>query len=168
MLPHKFRKSRRDRDRLDYIHVASVEAQPRTRCLCCAGRRRGSEDDPKRDVKTINWFRLPWKKKRKPDTENAQDVCAEELYLEEDPFRKRCLRAFLNGIYVLMVVIAAVVTYSMVQDLINSMDNPVRSIHFNKVEEYDAPGMPIALLFYLYCKLGSAIYIMLPIRNACG
>ena len=64
----------------------------------------------------------------------------DDIYIQDDPFRKRCLRAFLNFIYVLLAIIAVVVTYSMIQDLITAMNNPVRSIHYLKVKNYDAPG----------------------------
>ena len=64
----------------------------------------------------------------------------EDIYIEDDPFRKRCLRAFLNFVYVMLAFIAVIVTYSMIQDLITAMNNPVRSIHYKKLKDYEAPG----------------------------
>ena len=78
---------------------------------------------------------------RKRQVKNNEGYDLEkELYPEDDPFRKRCLRVSFNFVYVLLVLVAAVVTYSMIQDLITSMRNPVRSILHKKVEHYDAPG----------------------------
>lgn len=81
-------------------------------------------------------------KRKEIDSDSDDDI-----YIEDDPFRKRCLRAFLNFIYVLLALIAAVVTYSMIQDLITAMNNPVRSIHYLKVKDYDAPGKFIPSFF---------------------
>ena len=74
--------------------------------------------------------------KEKSDESDVDD----DIFMEDDPFRKRCLRAFLNFVYVLLAFIAVIVTYSMIQDLITAMNNPVRSIHYKKLKDYEAPG----------------------------
>lgn len=73
---------------------------------------------------------------RKKQTPRAED----DIYFEEDPFKKRCMRACLTFVYILLALIAGVVTYSMVQDLMTAMNHPVRSIHLRKVDTYEAPG----------------------------
>ena len=128
VLPHKFRKSRRDPERLRYIYMEQEKS-----CASCACM---SKKDTVGSTLSKFFPCCPNRRKETPDSELTE----EDLYLEQDPFRKRCLRAFFNSVYVLLVLIAAVVTYSMVQDLITSMRNPVHSVHFDKVEEYDAPG----------------------------
>ena len=75
--------------------------------------------------------------------------CEERSYEDEDdldtlfepePFRKRCCRMCLTVTYTCLAAVAVVFTYSMVQDLITSMKNPVRSIHYKKMLNYNAPG----------------------------
>ena len=124
-----------------YVHRTSSETDDATagtsgdqncaksKCCCCT-----------------NWFR-----KRNVKSPEEFDL-EKELYPEDDPFRKRCLRAFLTVAYILLALVAAVVTYSMVQDLITSMRNPVRSIHYKKVEHYDAPGKVIIVLLHSYVE----------------
>ena len=72
--------------------------------------------------------------------EEPQDPLELQFQLRDDPFRKKCSRACLTFVYVLLAIIAVVVTYSMIADLVKSMNNPVRSIHYHKVKEYDPPG----------------------------
>ena len=85
---------------------------------------------------------LTWCKccEQKPPEDDFGDI-----EFEDEPFRKRCSRACFTFIYIILATVAIVFTYSMVQDLINSMKNPVRSIHYNKVTDYDAPGRLIPL-----------------------
>ncbi|ELU13614.1 hypothetical protein CAPTEDRAFT_34671, partial [Capitella teleta] len=86
-------------------------------------------------------------------------------------FRKRCLRTLFNSVYVILVLIAAVVTYSMVSDLIHSMNNPVHSVHFDKVVEYDAPGeyyyyiISCNFMFYYYYYYFFFFYRQLDLEN---
>ena len=61
-------------------------------------------------------------------------------FLHDEPLRKRILRPCLTLIYFLLVAIAVVVTYSMVTELVYSLNNPVRSIHYVRNDFYDAPG----------------------------
>ena len=42
--------------------------------------------------------------------------------------------------YLLIAIIAIVVTYSMIANLVHSLQHPVRSIKYNKVDEHVAPG----------------------------
>ena len=42
--------------------------------------------------------------------------------------------------YLLIAIIAIVVTYSMIANLVHSLQYPVRSIKYNKVKEHEAPG----------------------------
>ena len=42
--------------------------------------------------------------------------------------------------YLLIAIIAIVVTYSMIANLVHSLQHPVRSIKYNKVKEQEAPG----------------------------
>ncbi|XP_064632728.1 proton-activated chloride channel-like isoform X2 [Lineus longissimus] len=57
--------------------------------------------------------------------------------------RQQCIRTFFTFIYILLAVVAVVFTYALIYDLVNSMNNPVRSIHYSAVERYDAPGIAI-------------------------
>lgn len=54
--------------------------------------------------------------------------------------KQRCYQMAIAGCYLLIAVIAIVVTYSMVTNLVHSLQYPVRSIKFNKVKEQTAPG----------------------------
>ena len=136
VLPHKFRKSRRDPDRLRYIYMqqereasCSSDSCCSSFCPCCT-----------KEILLTKLSKCFPCCKKKPKEDDLGPLPDEDLYVEDDPLRKRCLRAFFNSVYVLLVLIAAVVTYSMIQDLITSMKNPVHSVHYNKVEDYNAPG----------------------------
>ena len=92
-------------------------------------------------ARQISWPRsLTWSAccEERVGESGAED--GDVVEVEEEPFRKRCSRACFTFIYILLATVAVVVTYSMIQDLINSMNNPVRSIHYRKVTDYDAPG----------------------------
>jgi hypothetical protein len=54
--------------------------------------------------------------------------------------RQQCIQTFFTFIYILLAGVAVVFTYALIYDLVNSMNNPVRSIHYSAVQQYDAPG----------------------------
>ena len=54
--------------------------------------------------------------------------------------KERCYQIAIAGCYLLIAIIAIVVTYSMIANLVHSLQHPVRSIKYNKVEQHDAPG----------------------------
>ncbi len=49
-------------------------------------------------------------------------------------------QVMLPALYLLLALVAVVVTYSMITDLIHAMNHPVRSIRYKKVKEHEAPG----------------------------
>ncbi|KAI0220511.1 hypothetical protein LSAT2_028005, partial [Lamellibrachia satsuma] len=55
-------------------------------------------------------------------------------------YRKMCIGTLFAFIHLLLALLAVFATYSMVKDLITSMKNPVRSVHYRKVTDYEAPG----------------------------
>ena len=69
--------------------------------------------------------------------------------IPDEPLRKRIIRACFTLLYFLLATVAVVVTYSMVSELVHSMNNPVRSIHYQKNDIYEAPGM-IILIYSIY------------------
>ena len=78
---------------------------------------------------------------------NADDVIAKDEDLDalrEEPLRKRLLRACLTLVYVMLVAVAVVVTYSMVRELVHSLRHPVRSINFKRNDYYEAPGQYVS------------------------
>ena len=126
LLPKKFQAPRRQ---TVCSAMTTEEVRHRQPCLitCCS--------------RQFSWPRhLTWSKcceqKDKSDEEDDLDIP-----YEDEPFRKRCSRACFTFVYILLATVAVVVTYSMIQDLINSMNNPVRSVHYKKVTDYEAPGM---------------------------
>ena len=92
------------------------------------------------------------KRRRKADgdAELTEDDLREIRALKE-PRRKQCMRACFNFLYVLLAIIAIVVTYSMIQDLVTAMKNPVRSIHYKRMQTYNAPGKHN--IFNPYCTV---------------
>lgn len=86
------------------------------------------------------------RKRRRRDQDDLTEDDIQELEGLKDPPRKRCLRAFFNFLYILLAIIAIVVTYSMIQDLVTAMQNPVRSIHYKRVENYEAPGKDVCAI----------------------
>ena len=59
---------------------------------------------------------------------------------DDDIYRKMCIGTLFAFIHLLLALLAVFATYSMVKDLITSMKNPVRSVHYRKVTDYEAPG----------------------------
>ena len=124
ILPKKYLRQRQQ-----VVHNSPPEVRHRTRtrqpCVikCCSRTCRWP--------KMLTWSRCCQQKEKEDDF---------DIPFEEEPFRKRCFRACFTFVYVLLATVAVVVTYSMVQDLITSMNNPVRSIHYKKVTDYEAPG----------------------------
>ena len=73
----------------------------------------------------------------------ADDVIAnadDAEVLREEPLSKRLFRACFTLVYVGLVAVAVIVTYSMVRELVHSLKHPVRSINFKKNDFYEAPG----------------------------
>ena len=54
--------------------------------------------------------------------------------------KERFYQIAIAGCYLLIAIIAIVVTYSMIANLVHSLRHPVRSIKYNKVDEHVAPG----------------------------
>ena len=55
-------------------------------------------------------------------------------------FWDRMTQVALTSLYVLLAVIAFVVTYSLIANLVEAMRHPVRSINYKKVDVHSAPG----------------------------
>ena len=79
----------------------------------------------------------------------ADTVDLETLY-EKEPLRKRAQRACFTFIYIILATVAVLATYSMVNDLVVSVRNPVRSVHYKVTDEYRAPGQYIHLTLQIY------------------
>ena len=62
--------------------------------------------------------------------------------IEDDPYplKRQLMRGCFTFLCTMLAMIAVVVSYSMIVNLVESMNNPVRSIHYKQVKEYDAPG----------------------------
>lgn len=102
-----------------------------------SSRKSAPEEHPKKKRSILTPECACLKRRRKTPSEADPD----DIYFEQDPFRKRCTRVCLNLVYILLALFAAVFTYSLIADLVKSMNNPVRSIHYHRVEdEYEAPG----------------------------
>ena len=93
--------------------------------------------------KTCRWPQLlTWSK-------CCEQKVDDDVEIEDEPFRKKCSRACFTFVYIALAAIAVFVTYSMIQDLVISMQYPVRSIQYTQVTEYEAPGR---LLSFKVCS----------------
>ena len=84
-----------------------------------------------------------------PTCHSGTDTVDLDTLYEEEPFRKRAQRACFTFVYIILAAVAVLATYSMVNDLVVSVRNPVRSVHYKVTNEYRAPGK-LAEDFSLY------------------
>ncbi len=130
------------KDKMNYV---VIEDQSHKYEDCCSDNSILSCCSPTGTCPTIVCFR----RKIKPPIRKR--ILDPEVKVEKEPLKKRLLRPLFTSVYILLALVAVVVTYSMVQDLINSMQNPVRSIHYHKVKNYTAPGKLVSLLNFKVC-----------------
>ena len=72
---------------------------------------------------------------------NSDEVTAAGyVEADDDIYRKICIGTLFAFIHLMLAIIAVFATYSMIKDLITSMKNPVRSVHYHSVDDYVAPG----------------------------
>ena len=73
-------------------------------------------------------------------THSEETAASGYVEADDDIYRKMCIGTLFAVIHLLLAIIAVFATYSMIKDLITSMKNPVRSVHYHTVDDYVAPG----------------------------
>ena len=97
--------------------------------VVCGNSRRESVKSTKSTFSTIrNSLKIRRRSRELPDID------------EKWWFSKQCYYVGYASMYLLLALIATVVTYSMIANLVTAMNHPVRSVIFKQVEEHDAPG----------------------------
>ncbi|CAH1783881.1 unnamed protein product [Owenia fusiformis] len=120
--------------------------------LCCFTCQRNRKSKRRRRLKNnCCGLRLCSTRRQNRDDESLDtsdgdrgDADEVDIYaVDREPVRKQLCRACSTFTYILLAIIAIVVTYSMIANLISSLNNPVRSIQFQQVKHYEAPGIAI-------------------------
>jgi len=101
-----------------------------------------SGDDSRR---RRSWFSNLCRCCRSKDSDGLERTKSDVTYAgyaeaDDDIYRKMCIGTLFAVIHLLLALLAVFATYSMIKDLITSMKNPVRSVHYRKVENYEAQG----------------------------
>ena len=102
----------------------------------------GGDDDNRRRSWFSNLCRCCRRGEHSEGLERTKSDVTYAGYAEadDDIYRKMCIGTLFAVVHLLLALLAVFATYSMVKDLITSMKNPVRSVHYRKVENYEAPG----------------------------